>query len=104
HMIRIIALFILFTVSPILSANINPIGAVKNGDELKPLTSKIEALSKEILNKLQSVAQVTKKEVIKLAISGYLNVLDEGKISSGSPLSKIGRASCRERQQTSVDT
>src|SRR5690554_8210772 len=82
-MIRIIALFILFTVSPILSANINPIGAVKNGDELKPLTSKIEALSNEILNKLQSVAQVPKKEVIELAISGYLNLLEEGKISSG---------------------
>jgi len=88
-MIRIIALFILFTVSPILSANINPIGAVKNGDELKPLTSKIEALSNEISNKLQSVAQVPKKEVIELAISGYLNLLEEGKISSGSPLSII---------------
>lgn len=88
-MIRILTLFILFTVSPILSANINPIGSFKNGEELRPLITKIEALSNMILDKLKDEAQIPQQEVIQLAISGYMSLVEEGKIDMGSPLSII---------------
>ncbi|HLW20125.1 MAG TPA: murein L,D-transpeptidase catalytic domain family protein [Cyclobacteriaceae bacterium] len=88
-MIRILTLFILFSVSPILSANINPTGIFNNGDELKPLAGNVEMLSNQILDKLKNESQLPRKEVVQFAIAGYMNLLEEGKISSGSPLSII---------------
>ena len=88
-MIRILVLFILFTVSPILSANINPNGIFKNKGDLTPNTSKTEVLSTRILDNLKGEAQIPKPEVVRLAVSGYMNLVEEGKIERGSPLSII---------------
>lgn len=87
-MIRILSLFVLFAVSPILSANINPREFSKN-EEILPNISKSELLSTMILETIEDPKLAPRPEVIQLAVSGYLNLLEEGKIDEGSPLSVI---------------
>ncbi len=87
-MIRILTLFVLFTVSPILSANINPKEFLKN-EEIMPNISKSELLAAMILDNLKGAALVPKQEVVQMAVSGYLNLVEKGEIAMGSPLSII---------------
>lgn len=87
-MIRILSLFLLFTVSPILSANINP-KDFREKKEILPIISKSDVLSTMILGAVEDPKLAPQPEVIQLAVSGYLNLLEEGKIEEGSPLSVI---------------
>lgn len=88
-MIRLLTLFVLFTVSPILSANINPNGFLKNDGDLMPNISISEVLSAKILNNLEDERLLPKQDVVQMAISGYLNLVQEGKVEMGTPLSVI---------------
>lgn len=88
-MIRILILFTLFTLSPILSANVHP---TNNGVDREHLTAKIspkELLSKKILEKIKQYANHPDPKIIRLAVSGYAKLLKNGKIEAGSPLSII---------------
>lgn len=87
-MIRLLSLFVLFAVSPILSANINPKEFFKN-EEIMPNISKSEILSTMILDNIDDTALAPQRDVIQIAIAGYLNLVEEGKIDKGSPLSVI---------------
>src|SRR5699024_4152993 len=51
--------------------------------------SKSELLSTMILETIEDPKLAPRPEVIQLAVSGYLNLLEEGKIDEGSPLSVI---------------
>lgn len=88
-MIRLLTLFVLFTVSPILSANINPNGFLKNDGDLMPNISESEVISARILNNLEDERLLPKQDVVQMAISGYLNLVQEGKVEMGTPLSVI---------------
>jgi hypothetical protein len=87
-MIRLLALFLLFTLSPILSANISPRNSSEN-EGLMPHISEAEVLSAMILGNMEDHTPAPQQEVIQMAVSGYLNLVDEGKIDKGSPLSVI---------------
>lgn len=88
-MIKLLSLFILLTVSPILGANMHSTDDFKHEGNLKPQASKSEVLSARILDNLKNVAHLPHNEVIRLALVGYFNLLEDGKISLGSPLSII---------------
>lgn len=89
HMIRILTLFILFSLSPILSANINP---NRNFTKEELLTSSIpesEILEAKILKNLNEEQKIPTQKVIEMAVSGYLKMLENGLIKMGTPLSII---------------
>lgn len=86
-MIRLLTLFLLFTLSPILSANISPRN-FSNSKVIMPHISEAELLSSMILEKMEDTP-APQQEVIQMAVSGYLNLVEEGKIDKGSPLSVI---------------
>lgn len=86
-MIRLLALFLLFTLSPILSANISPRN-FSDSEGIMPHVSEAEILSSIILENIEDTP-APQQEVIQMAVSGYLNLVEEGKIDKGSPLSVI---------------
>jgi len=88
-MIRIISLFLLFTISPILSANNDPNGHLEKAANYEPKVSKSEALINQVWDKLKNNSQLPPKELLGLAISGYINLLDADLIKSRTPLSII---------------
>lgn len=88
-MIRIFTLLILFAVSPVLSANMNVDGNIKNEEALKPIASKSTVMSEIIMKQLEGEPNLPTQEVVQLALRGYFNLLAEGKITQGSPLTII---------------
>lgn len=86
-MIRLLTLFLLFTLSPILSANISPRN-FSNNEGIMPHISEAELLSSMILDNMEDTP-APQQEIIQMAVSGYLNLVEEGKIDKGSPLSVI---------------
>lgn len=87
-MIRLLTLFLLFTLSPILSANISPRDFF-NKDAILPHISEAELLSAMILDNMEGHTPAPQQAVIEMAVSGYLNLVGEGKIDKGTPLSVI---------------
>lgn len=87
-MIKLLTLFLLFTLSPVLSANISPRNFSHN-EGIMPHISEAELLSAMILDKIEDRTPAPQQEVIEMAISGYLNLVGEGKIDKGTPLSII---------------
>jgi hypothetical protein len=88
-MYKIFTLFILFTISPILSANVTLLERFNEKDFLKPKISKNEILFSKIMANLEGEHQIQNPEIIQFAISGYYNLVEEGAIKSGTPLSMI---------------
>jgi hypothetical protein len=88
-MIRIISLFLLFTISPILSANNDPNGHLEKEATYKPLFSKSEALTIKVWDKLKDDPQLPPRKLLGLAISGYLNLVEDGLVKRNTPLSII---------------
>src|SRR5690606_15593211 len=87
-MLRLPILFLLFTLSPILSANISPRDFSKK-EHILPSISEAELLSTIILDSFDNSKLAPQAEVIQMAIAGYLNLVSEGKVEKGSPLSVI---------------
>ena len=87
-MLRLLTLFLLFAFSPILSANVSPRKFFEN-TEILPSVSEVDLLSTFILEKLENPSIAPQPEVLEMAVSGYLNLVKEGKIAKGSPLSVI---------------
>lgn len=88
-MIRILTLLLLFALSPILSANINPNTFFVKGD-LNPLNiTNSEVFTTRILENWDSLVEIPAPHIIDMAVSGYLNLLEKKRIQSGTPLSII---------------
>jgi hypothetical protein len=87
-MLRLPILFLLFTLSPILSANISP-RDFSEKEHILPSISEAELLSTIILDSFDNSKLAPQAEVIQMAIAGYLNLVSEGKVEKGSPLSVI---------------
>src|SRR5690606_9211482 len=88
-MIRIISLFLFFTISPILSANNDPNGHLEKEATYKPKISKSEALTSKVWDKLKDNPQLPPKDLLGLAISGYINLVEDGLVKSKTALSII---------------
>ena len=58
-------------------------------DELKPNFSESEILANKITDNLKDSANIPNPDMVKLAATGYANLLEEGLIHKGSPLSII---------------
>ena len=88
-MIRIFTLLLLFSLSPILSANINPNTFFVEGD-LNPLNiNNNELITTRIINNWDGSAAIPSPQILEMAVSGYLNLLKGKKIQMGTPLSII---------------
>ncbi len=87
-MIRIFTLFVLFSISPVLSGN-----DTKNNLDKKVLEessiSRNDALVANILKNLHEDVRIPEQHIMELAISGYFNLLDDGLINHQSPLSIV---------------
>lgn len=88
-MLRIFALFLLFSLSTLFSSKINPRGLALPMDELKPNISKSEILANKITDNLNEGASIPNLDIIHIAATGYTNLLEKGLIQAGSPLSII---------------
>jgi len=88
-MLRILALFLIFSLSTLFSSKINPGGLALPMDELKPNISKSEILANKITENLKEGIPIPDREIIHLAATGYANLLEEGLVQAGSPLSII---------------
>ena len=89
HMLRIIALSIIFSLSTLFSAKINSGGLALHMDELKPNFSESEILANKITDNLKDSANISNPDIVNMAATGYANLLEEGLIQEGSPLSII---------------
>lgn len=88
-MIKIFTLFTLFIVGPVLSSNITAENSFKKDIPLSAHVSSIETITARILENLKDYQEIPNKDIIQLAISGYFDLLGDGKIKNGSPLSII---------------
>ena len=68
-MIRIISLFLLFAISPILSANNDPNGHLEKEAIYKPMVSIAEALTSKVWDKLKDSPELPPKDLLGLANS-----------------------------------
>jgi hypothetical protein len=87
-MIRILTLLLLFSLSPILSANINPNTFIAKED-LNPINNNTEDFATRILENLDRLSEIPAPHIIEMAVAGYLNLLKDKKIQMGTPLSII---------------